>query len=79
MWKKLASMIAGSILVSSCQTSMYKPIVCKPGTALREGKCQKVRQAVTSPEVVKPKKYRSKKPGIGTGTVQPPRVYQNIY
>lgn len=79
MWKKLASMIAGSILVSSCQTSMYKPIICEPGTALKNGRCQKVPQTVSTPDVVKPKKYRSKKPEIGTGTVQPPRVYQNIY
>jgi len=79
MFKKLASivaMVSASLTVASCQTAMYKPIVCKPGTALREGKCQKVERA---PEVVTPKKYRSKKPAVGTGPVQPPRVNQNVY
>lgn len=78
MWKKLASIVSAAITVSSCTTAVYTPIVCKPGTALREGKCQKV----SGPMVEAPKakaKYRSKKPEIGTGTVQPPRVYQNIY
>lgn len=82
MLKKLASiaaMVSASLAVASCQTAMYKPIVCDPGTALKDGRCQKVRQAVTGPEVVKPKKYRSKKPEIGTGTVRPPRVGQNVY
>lgn len=77
MWKKLASIVSAAITVSSCTTAMYKPIVCEPGTALREGKCQKVMRAPV--DVAKPKKYRSKKPEIGTGTVQPPRVGQNVY
>lgn len=80
MLKRLASivaMVSASLTVAGCQTAMYKPIICKPGTALREGKCQKVSQ-VEAPKA-KPKTYRSKKPEIGTGTVQPPRVGQNVY
>lgn len=70
MWKKLAAMIAGSVLASSCQTPMYKPIICEPGTALKGGRCQKVSQAVkdehrTVPGTAASKpKYRSKVVGL---------------
>lgn len=43
MWKKLAALISTSILVSSCQTAQYKPIICDPGyNPTSDGRCAKV-------------------------------------
>lgn len=45
MLKKIASlaaMLSASLTVSSCETVAYKPIICQPGTALKDGRCQKV-------------------------------------
>lgn len=76
MWKKLAAMVSASLTVASCQTAMYKPIICQPGTALREGKCQKV----AAPLVDVPKARAKKKTVDGPSiSVQPPRVRQNVY
>lgn len=86
MWKKLASMIAGSILVSSCQTAMYKPIICKPGTALKDGRCQKVPPIEKRTDLTAPKKKVTKKPiaegpGISSQSpfIQVPKPKQNVY
>lgn len=78
MWKKLAAMVSASITVASCQTAMYKPIICEPGTALREGKCQKV----ASKLVDAPKAKIKKKPVDETPIVRPrPQTPwgQNVY
>lgn len=79
MWKKLASIAAtlsAAITVSSCQTAMYKPIICQPGTALREGKCQKVGERVP---VDAPKAKVKKKPVAEGPAMQTPRRQQNVY
>lgn len=44
-------MLSASLTVSACQTIAYKPIICDVGTALKDGRCQKVK----APKTVKPK------------------------
>lgn len=82
MWKKLASiaaMVSAAVTVSACQTSMYKPIICEPGTALKGGRCQKVpafeKRTVTD---VPKKKIVSKKP-IAEGPGISTRPKQDVY
>lgn len=80
MWKKLAAMLSASLTVASCQTAMYKPIICEPGTALKDGRCQKVRSAADR-HIDAPKTKVSKKPiAEGPGpSIQPPRQKMNVY
>lgn len=84
MLKRLASivaMVSASLTVASCQTAMYKPLICEPGTALKNGRCQKVPPITNRTVLDAPKKkVASKKPvAEGPGPVQPPRRQQNVY
>lgn len=85
MLKKLASivaMVSASLTVASCQTAMYKPIICKPGTALKDGRCQKVPTIQDRTDLTAPKKKAVTKKPIAEGpgpSIQPPRVQQNVY
>lgn len=82
MLKKIASlaaMLSGALTVASCQTAMYKPIICQPGTALKDGRCQKVRSAADR-HVDAPKTKVQKKPiaeGPGISAPRPPKM--NVY
>ena len=40
-----AALISTSVALSGCQTAIYKPIVCNPGTMLKDGRCVKVGKA----------------------------------
>lgn len=71
MWKKLAAMIAGSVLVSSCQTPMYKPVICEPGTALKDGRCQKVPRIIKRPTPVRPATAAPKSNIVAPAWTQP--------
>ena len=53
----VAALISTSAILSSCQTVAYKPIICQPGTMLKDGRCQKVTKAKTQPN--KPSKPKS--------------------
>jgi len=41
----VAALISTSVAISGCQTAMYKPIICEPGTMLKDGRCVKVTKA----------------------------------
>lgn len=86
MLKKLASivaMVSASLTVASCQTAMYKPIICEPGTALKNGRCQKVPPIEKRTDLTpapKKKVIKKNKPAAdGPGIIQPPRRQQNVY
>lgn len=74
MWKKLAAMVSASLTVASCQTAMYKPIICEPGTALRQGKCQPVQKA----KAPQPKAKQAPPSSLLDQRVQQPPK-QNVY
>lgn len=76
MWKKLAAMVSASLTVASCQTAMYKPIICEPGTALREGKCQRVGTPLVDAPKAKVRKPVVEEPIVRT---RPRPPAQNIY
>jgi hypothetical protein len=38
----VAALISTSVMLSGCETVAYKPIICEPGTALKDGRCAKV-------------------------------------
>jgi hypothetical protein len=41
----VAALISTSVMLSGCETVAYKPIICQPGTALKDGRCAKVTKA----------------------------------
>ena len=44
----VAALISTSVALSGCETAAYKPIICEPGTALKDGRCIKVTKAKAS-------------------------------
>ena len=41
----VAALISTSAMLNGCQTAMYKPIICNPGTMLKDGRCVSVAKA----------------------------------
>ena len=50
----VAALISTSVILSGCETVAYKPIICQPGTALKNGRCMSVTKA-KAPRPDKPK------------------------
>ncbi len=53
----VATLISTSILLSGCETSAGKPILCDPGTVLKNGECVRVAKVRPArPAVAKPRR-----------------------
>lgn len=82
MLKKIASlaaMLSASLTLNACETAAYRPIICEPGTALKDGRCQKVPRIVKKPTPSRPATAKAS-PGImSTLDQRTPRVKQNVY
>lgn len=88
MLKKIASlaaMLSASLTVAGCQTAMYKPIICEPGTALKDGRCQKVSQTTKKAKpsnAAASQSTRTRAPVrqfVPLNPAAPPGARQNVY
>ena len=66
----VAALISTSAMLSGCETVAYKPIICEPGTMLKDGRCQKV----TKTKVTTPRKTTPRAPARAPVVISAPKA-----